>query len=561
MMNINRLLTALLIVSFAVVSYAAPVPNIGDALKQVEPPKDIPKQQRPLPELKENLRPKMKMTDKRTMFVKGFTISGNKSISTEVLTAIANKAENINREMTLAEINAVADEITEYYRDNGYFVAKAYVPKQEITGGMIEIFVLEGEYGSVSINNSSLVSDKRIKSIINKMTDGKTISADDVERQMILVNKTAGANLNKLNIKPGDKFGTSSFDISVVATPRVYGYFIGDNYGLRYTGPNRVMAGAGINSPFGIGDRLFVSGIISTTGGLKNGRAAYKLPLTSSGLTGEISYSKTTYSLSEEYDSLNAKGDSDTVDMEFSYPLILSKFESSYATLTFTSRQMKDEIELFDTVEEKDTLAVKAGISYKKTYSMFGFKTTSEAKGAYTLGKLSFDDDEAEAIDELGADTNGTYHKLNASAKQKVEFNRKWSLSTSLKIQHVLNDKNLDGSEDLSIGGAYGVKVFPSSEQSAENGYILNAELSYRLPDFEKLITVVSLFGDTAYVKPQDDFADVGGRSLSDVGAGFYAYYKSFFMKSYFAYAVGGAEVESEPEYNSRVLVQAGMTF
>jgi hypothetical protein len=62
-------------------------------------------------------------------------------------------------------------------------------------------------------------------------------------------------------------------------------------------------------------------------------------------------------------------------------------------------------------------------------------------------------------------------------------------------------------------------------------------------------------------VKPQDDFSDEGGRSLSDVGAGFYAYYKTFFMKSYFAYAVGGAKVESEPEYNSRLLVQAGMTF
>jgi hemolysin activation/secretion protein len=560
-MNINKLLTALLIVSFAAVSYAAPVPNIGDALKQVEPPQDIPKQQRPLPELKENLRPQMKMTDQRTMLVKGFTVSGNTAISTEVLTTIANKPENINRELTLAEINAVAETLTKYYRDNGYFVAKAYVPKQEIIDGIIEIVILEGEYGSVNVDNKSLVSSKRINGIIGKMTDGKIIKAEDVERQMILVNKTPGANLNKINIKPGDEFGTSSFDISVIATPRVYGYVIGDNYGLRYTGPNRAMAGVGINSPFGMGDRLFISGITSTTGGLKNGRAAYKLPLTSSGLTGEISYSKTAYSLEEEYDSLDATGDSDTIEMEFSYPLILSKFESAYATLAFTSRQMKDEIELFDSVDEKDTLSAKAGISYKKVYPLFGFRYTTELKAAYTVGTLDFDNSEAEDIDEQGADTQGTYHKLTGTAKQKIEFTPRWSLTASLQAQHVLNDKNLDGSEDLSIGGAYGVRVFPSSEQSAENGYILNAELFYRLPDVNKLVTMVSVFGDTAYVKPQDDFSDEGGRSLSDVGAGFYAYYKTFFMKSYFAYAVGGAKVESEPEYNSRLLVQAGMTF
>ncbi len=54
--------------------------------------------------------------------------------------------------------------------------------------------------------------------------------------------------------------------------------------------------------------------------------------------------------------------------------------------------------------------------------------------------------------------------------------------------------KNLDGSEDFSLGGAYGIKVYPDGELSAENGYLFSTELKYKLPAFNELSSQVGVF-------------------------------------------------------------------
>jgi POTRA domain, ShlB-type len=42
----------------------------------------------------------------------------------------------------------VAVRVTGLYRDRGYFLARAYLPAQEIEGGIVRIAVLEGRYDS-----------------------------------------------------------------------------------------------------------------------------------------------------------------------------------------------------------------------------------------------------------------------------------------------------------------------------------------------------------------------------------------------------------------------------
>lgn len=562
-MNIHKITFIILIFCFASISFAATqAPNIGDAIKQAEPPRDLPvSEENKAPVIERQEKPVMKDLSTATIFVKAFEIAGNKALTREELTAIANQPENINRDMTFGDIQNVAMKLTKYYRDKGYFVAKAYIPKQSITDGIVELMILEGEYGEVNVKNTSYVNDSRVNKILSKASEKKTIKSDKLEKQMLIINKTPGANLKKINISPGQKLGTSAFDFEIVPTKRVYGYLIGDNYGLRYTGEYRAMAGVGINSPFGMGDRLFFNGLISDNGGLANGRTAYLIPITSSGLTAELSYSHTRYELSEEYDYLDAKGRSDNISLELKYPLILSKTTEAYTSLIFSYKDMEDEMETFDTLIDKDTMSVKAEASYKKKYRLFGFNYSTKVKAGVKVGRLDFDEAEAEEADEAGADTAGTYSKLTASVENKIYFTKKLSLNTNLELQQALGNKNLDGSEDISLGGVYGVKVYPSGEESAENGYILNAELIYRLPEMGKLITMVSVFGDHAYAKPQYDFADEDGRSLSDVGIGGYAYYKTFFAKVYYAHGIGAAKIESEPEYNNKFLLQAGMTF
>ncbi|WP_223294384.1 ShlB/FhaC/HecB family hemolysin secretion/activation protein [Arcobacter nitrofigilis] len=304
-----------------------------------------------------------------------------------------------------------------------------------------------------------------------------------------------------------------------------------------------------------------LNGLLSNKTDLKNGRVAYSAPLMSNGLRGELSYSKTTYTLGDKYSSLDAKGNSTALDATLTYPIIRTRMENLKASLDIAKKNLKDEINSQDDTTKKDVKSLSLGLDYDKSYLAFNLPSTSKVSFNYTYGKLSFDDNAKRVDDENGANTNGNYSKVNLDLSHSINFTSKISLDTSLNLQYALAHKNLDGSEDLSIGGAYGVKLYPTSEVSAENGYIFNIEGKYRLPDINALSSSVGIFYDRGRAFMANNNVGFEAKSLQDVGVGYYASYKDFFGQVQVAWNANSAPVTSEPNRNSRVLFQGGWVF
>jgi hemolysin activation/secretion protein len=64
---------------------------------------------------------------------------------------------------TLAQLQALADAVTDYYRQHGYFVAVAYVPRQTVDDGVVTIQVLEGKLDQVHVNRSGGYDPARVQ--------------------------------------------------------------------------------------------------------------------------------------------------------------------------------------------------------------------------------------------------------------------------------------------------------------------------------------------------------------------------------------------------------------
>src|SRR6202041_384153 len=64
-------------------------------------------------------------------------------------------APYLNRELTFAEINEAAAKVTRYYRNRGYVVARAYLPRQDASDGVLELQVALGSYGGATVKNNS----------------------------------------------------------------------------------------------------------------------------------------------------------------------------------------------------------------------------------------------------------------------------------------------------------------------------------------------------------------------------------------------------------------------
>jgi len=536
----------------------ANVPNIGTMQSEVKAPK-LEKKKITLPKITQQQYVAPMKDSGKTIAVKSFTFFGNKHIDSSTLQNLAKEFEN--QDLTFTKINKLVLSITKLYRKDGYFVARAYLPKQSMKDGILKINIIEGNYGKIYLKNKSRVKDSIVQGMLDYAKRGNIISTHTIERSMLIINDTPGVVVTGADVMPGNKVGTSDFSVTTKASKTYDGYMIADNTGSRYTGKNRLMAGININSPFKIGDKLSLSGLITNGANLENGRIAYSVPLSSNGLRGEISYSNTTYALIKEYKSLGAKGTSKILDVTFSYPILRTRLENLYVSLNLANKDLKDEVRSTSDVTKKNIKAMRLDFNYDKHYLAFGYGSNSVIGFGLTYGNLSFADNAKLIADKAGANTNGKYSKINLSFKQNINLTQKLSLKASLKMQYALGNKNLDGSEDFSVGGSYGVKLYPASELSAENGYLVNVEMKYKLPAFSEYSNQVGVFYDRGKAYMANNTVGFVSKSLQDVGVGYYASYKKFFGSLQVAWKANSKKVTSEPNRNSRILFQAGWAF
>lgn len=301
---------------------------------------------------------------------------------------------------------------------------------------------------------------------------------------------------------------------------------------------------------------------MSNSSNLLNGRVAYSVPLSSNGLIGEMSYSQTNYDLTKEYKNLDAEGTAKTVDATLKYPVIRTRSENLDINLNIANKNLEDKINSTNDVTKKDTQSITIGTDYDKSYVVSNFNSLSKASFNLKYGNLNFDDETKKATDIAGANTDGNYSKVNLDLSNTIAFTNELSLDAGLKMQYALGNKNLDGSEDISIGGSSGVKLYPDSEISAENGYVFNTEVKYKLPSFENLNNSVGIFYDRGRVwMVNNNNVNFETKALQDAGVGYYASYNRFFGQTQVAWNVNSNDVTSEPNRNSRILFQAGMTF
>ena len=116
----------------------------------------------------------------------------------------------------------MTSKITERYRSNGYFVAQAYLPAQEISDGVVTIAVVEGQYGKVTVRNQSNLSGDLISSQLDGINTGDPIAIAPLESRLLLLSDIPGVNVSS-TLAPGASVGTSDLIVDVTPAQRVTG--------------------------------------------------------------------------------------------------------------------------------------------------------------------------------------------------------------------------------------------------------------------------------------------------------------------------------------------------
>ena len=562
MKHINKLIS--ISIFTATVLNAATPPTSGDILRQTQQKPQFQEEEKVLPTVSKEYKAPLVMQDSTTALIKEFTFSGNTKLNSAELQTLVQPY--MNQQLGINKLKEITSLITKYYRDHGYFVARAYLPEQKVKDGIIEIAIVEGTYGAFDIKNSSLVNDKTVQGFMDHLKNGQVVSVPSLERQMLLINDLSGVVVTGAEVYPGKEVGTSDFKVTTSPTNKYSGYGIIDNYGSRYTGEERVSVGATVNSLTHVGDTLSLTGMLSNTANLKNAGLSYERPLGYSGLKGGVSGSITDYTL-KEIPNYDGYGEALSFNAFVSYPLIKTRSVTQNIGVYYAHKTMSDSSGNTGSVTEakKSVDSVKLSFDDKRATNLFAHQGRLFSTLSVTGGHVNMDNDVAKTNDAL-INSQGTYSKANLNLYHTQQLSTKTTLNTTLNAQKSFG-KNLDSSEDISVGGSNGVRAYEDAELSGDQGYALSLDLAYSLPKVKQADHKASLFIDHAEVwKNTTVFnTEKNVKSLDALGIGYTLNYKNFDLKASYAHAFGADSTPtSEAEFSTckeKFLIQGMMRF
>src|ERR1039458_3597124 len=190
MSKIRLFIVALLALSQS--AFAQTPPSAGGQLQQI-PPSPIP--QRAIPEIRieQGGAPVIPAADNVKFLVNSLHVTGQALYSEAELVAITGFSPG--GELTLSDLRGMASKIADYYHRNGYFVAQAYLPAQDIKDASVTIAVIEGHYGSVTLRNQTNLSDPLANGLLDGLNGGDTIAIAPLESRLLLLSDIPGVNV------------------------------------------------------------------------------------------------------------------------------------------------------------------------------------------------------------------------------------------------------------------------------------------------------------------------------------------------------------------------------
>ena len=452
-------------------------------------------------------RPAMTAEPGASFMVNGFTITGNTVLPEADLQSKLSVL--VGKKLNLQQLRDAADQISDYYRAKGYLIARAYIPKQEIRNGIVEIQIIEGRRDKVNLQTvgSPIVkSNVQVDFITKAIPQNAVISDAQLERALLLITDTPGVSNVQSSLEPGATAGTSDLNLTTTSGPRYFGSIDADNFGSRYAGSDRVGITAGVNSLSGYGDQLTFRGQTTGANGMQQGsqtnygRVAYQVPIGSDGFKLGAAYAAMRYQLGLNYQDTGTNGTANTASLFGSYPFVRSQNFNLYGQAGYDNLAMTNNSFGFQ-ISNKTVNTGNAGVSGNSRDDYLGGGMNTFGAAA-TMGNLGLQNSNGySTLDSLTAQTSGSFQRynFNLSRLQAVTNSMHFVLNATAQMAN----KNLDSSQQFYLGGPTGVRAYPVGQGAGSQGALIQLELHQKVLDSSP-VGAISAYG----------FYDYGGVQL-----------------------------------------------
>ena len=448
-----------------------------------------------------------------SVYIGTVTIDNSEILSPDEINAIISKLEG--RNVTIAEIQQVVNEINRLYATKGFVTARAYLPEQTITGGNIRIGLIESKVGNVTVEGNKWTRTKYITDRVAQEQDS-VFDIVELEKDVVSFNRyNEGVSL-KANLKAGTTPGTT--DIELKAEEKFPFHLVGvmDNAGRYSTG--RIRGGAMIyaDSLFKNRDKLSIGTYLS--GGATSPFFDYNFPVNKKdgrvGFLFTSTFAKVKYGA---YTPLDIRSHGYQYSLYYSQPLIRKPdFElKSYAALNYKRARVSYLDDLFHTTD--NITSAEIALNLRK----------DTKRGIWYLNQTAY-----YAFPIIDSVSN--YFKYSGSVTRLHDFSHGIIGQLRGNYQVIPQNKYIPYLDQIQSGGLFTVRGYNEGIMIGKSGYFLSGELIFpilpssikkpgsdeRMPFLGRVVKG-AIFADHAGIFPRhaEDYYD-GSYFLASVGLG-----------------------------------------
>ncbi len=189
--------------------------------------------------------------DKIKFQFNGVILEGNQLFSTKQLKPLWEK--ELHKNISITQLFGIVQNITNFYRNNGYILSRAILPPQSIKSGVVHIQIVEGAIGKVDVRGNPYGARCLVRAYGLQIKRCPPMQLNRMEKYMYLANEIPGTQV-KAVLSPSDT-QKGAADLTLVTENKPFSsYFSYDNYGTRYIGPQQFTTSVQGNSLIASGD-------------------------------------------------------------------------------------------------------------------------------------------------------------------------------------------------------------------------------------------------------------------------------------------------------------------
>ncbi len=250
------------------------------------------------------------------------------------------------RQVTLRQVQDVADAITKIYVDGGYITSRATIATETIPTGKLRIDVTEGRLTDIQITGNQRLFTSYIRDRL-KLGAKTPLNSNALEDQLRLLKAVPYLENVEASLRPGEKPGESILVVRVQEDKQPFVMSFGvDNYVPPSIATQRGYVSLGYQNLSGIGDEIFGSYTVGLNftdwerAALNEYNFTYRAPINPMDGTVQARVLVTNNQITDEnFEVLNISGESQLYEFSFRQPIIRSVRQELALSTGFTWQQ------------------------------------------------------------------------------------------------------------------------------------------------------------------------------------------------------------------------------